>query len=229
MAQAYLQQYERFENKSIYLDSVSYYLNNIDVNTNLGMYISIYYLFLKEDYSSIMEQITSLNVDSLLNYSLVHTDYSNQDAWTCYRIGEACTKEGDLKLAFKFYQQAVRLAPYNLEFRNKYGVALFYDNKIDFAIDEFNFILNEDNNFVSAYNNLGYLHFNLGEKDKALLNYNYALKLNPNHKKTLINKSSLLLFYEDSVKALLDVKKLLQLYPEDQEVINLLNKFNESS
>ena len=52
--------------------------------------------------------------------------------------------------AEKFYQQSVKLAPYNLEFRNKYGVCLFNQDKLEFAIDEFKFIINEDNNFVSA-------------------------------------------------------------------------------
>ena len=229
IVQAYLQQYERFEKKSYYLDSASYYLNSVDLNTHKGIYIHIYYLFLKEDYSSIAEQVRILNADTLLNNKLIYTTYSNQDAWTCYRIGEAFTKLDNLNLAFQFYQQAVKLAPYNLEFRNKYGVALFYDNKIDFAIDEFNFIINEDSNFVPAYNNLGYLYFTLNNKDKALQYYNYALKLNPNHKKTLINKSSLLLFYEDYDTAFLYITKLLELYPLDNEVINLFDQLNELS
>ena len=76
-------------------------------------------------------------------------------------------KENSIDLALKFYQKSVELAPYNLEFRNKYGTCFFVNNRIDFAIDEFEFILNEDNTFVSAYTNLGYIYFSLGEYNKA--------------------------------------------------------------
>ena len=62
-------------------------------------------------------------------------------------------------MLFLFYQQAVKLAPYNLEFRNKYAISLFKMGRIEFAIDEFNFIINEDNNFVLAYANLGFIFF----------------------------------------------------------------------
>ena len=85
------------------------------------------------------------------------------------------------------YQQAVKLAPYNLEFRNKYGVCLFQQKKLDFALDEFQFIINEDNSFVSAYTNLGYLNVQVGDKNEAMKYYNYALSLDPNNIQTLIN------------------------------------------
>ena len=158
---------------------------------------------------------------------MIEKDYSNKDAWTSYRVGEAFLNQGFYYESFQFYQNSVKLAPYNLEFRNKYGVSLFYNNKIEFAIDEFSFIINEDNNFVSAYTNLGYLYFSVGEKKKALSYYDYALTLNPHHEKTLINKAELLLLDNKIKDAFICVDKLLKLNPNHREGIMLLKQLNE--
>ena len=125
------------------------------------------------------------------------------------------------------YQQAVKLAPYNLEFRNKYGVCLFRQNKFDFAIDEFQFIINEDNSFVTAYTNLGYLSLKLGNKNQALQYYNYALSLDPQHIKTLINKTELLLLDNHKKGAFICVNKLLSIDPNNEEAKTFLNILNE--
>ena len=130
--------------------------------------------------------------------------------------------------AEKFYQQSVKLAPYNLEFRNKYGVCLFSQEKLEFAIDEFQFIINEDNNFVSAYTNLGYVSLQLGKREEALMYYNYALTLNPRHERTLINKAQLLLLDNNKKDAFICVDKLLLINPDNEEVQILLNILNET-
>ena len=43
--QAYLQQYERFNPHPFYLDSAANYLSKIQLDTNQGIYVHIYYLF----------------------------------------------------------------------------------------------------------------------------------------------------------------------------------------
>ena len=68
--------------------------------------------------------------------------------------------------------------------------------RFQFAEDEYNFIINEDNNYTSAYANLGFLYFTIGSYSKAKNYFDYALKLDPNHEKTLINMSQLLIFEE---------------------------------
>lgn len=227
LIQAYLQQYERFNPHEFYLDSALIYLNNLDLMSDEGVYVHIYYLFLRGDYDLITVRINEIGIDNLLSNFLIHKDYSNKDAWTSYRIGESFMKQDLLENALLFYQQAVILAPYNLEFRNKYAICLFEQNKIGFAIDEFNFILNEDNSFVSAYGNLGYIYFMNGDILKALENYNYALKLDPYHEKTLINKAELLLFDNKPKEAFICIQKLLHVNPDSEEGLILLNKINE--
>jgi len=227
LAQAYLQQYERFEPYEFYLDSAYTYLSNINLNTKRGLYIYIYYLFLKNDYETIIDYINTLGIDFVLNNYFNEKDYNNQDAWSCYRVGESFFQNKLFIEAEKMYQQAVRLAPYNLEFRNKYGVCLFRQNKFDFAIDEFQFILNEDNGFISAYTNLGYLSLKMGNKNQALQYYNYALSLDPNHIKTLINKTELLLLDNQKKDAFICVNKLLSINPNNEEAKTFLDILNE--
>ena len=227
LAQAYLQQYERFEPYDYYLDSAFTYLKKIDLDSKKGLYIYIYYLFLKNDYESIIKQVNEMRLDVVLKHYFNNKDYNNQDAWSCYRIGEAFFQHDLFIEAEKSYQQAVKLAPYNLEFRNKYGVCLFSQNKFDFAIDEFKFIINEDNNFISAYTNLGYSSFKLGDRNQALDYYNYALSLDPNHIKTLINKAKLLLLDNNKKDAFICVNKLLSINPHNEEAQTLFDILNE--
>ena len=225
--QAYLQQYERFESYDYYLDSASVYLNEIDFRSKKGFYIHIYYLFLSENYNEILDKVKLIGVDVLFDNYLTEKDYSNQDAWTSYRIGESFMKQNQSYDALQFYQKSIELAPYNLEFRNKYGVCLFENDKIDFAIDEFQFIISEDSGFVSAYTNLGYAYSSLGEYEKAFSYYNYALQLNPYHEKTLLNKISLHLLEEDIENALFYINKILTLNPLQEEANYLLNQIND--
>ena len=227
IAQAYLQQYERFEARHYYLDSALKYMEFIDLSDNQGIYINVYYYFLKQDYNHIIQEVNSLGVQDLLQNKLINRDYNNKDAWTCYRIGEAFMKNANLQLATSFYQQAVKLAPYNLEFRNKYAVALFDQDKVQFAIDEFVFILNEDPNFISAYANLGYIYFFLGQKEEALQYYNYALKLHPYHETTLINKAEFLLFDNNKKDAFICLEKVLEINPDNEKAKILLKRINE--
>ena len=227
LAQAYLQQYERFESRSYYLDSALYYLNKIDITSDQGVYMNIYYNFLRNDYDQIIQEVQNLGKNYLLSNHLISREYSNKDAWTCYRIGEAFMKKQNLELAHDFYQQAIKLAPYNLEFRNKYGVVLFEQNKVQFAIDEFQFILAEDHNFTSAYANLGYIYFSLGKKEMSLQYYDYALRLDPYHEKTLINKAEILLLDNNKKDAFICIEKLLRINPENQQAQNLLKILDE--
>ena len=142
-------------------------------------------------------------------------------------MGEAFFKNDRFKEAEKCYRQSVKLAPYNLEFRNKYGVCLFKQNNLEFARDEFEFIINEDNNFVSAYTNLGYLNLKLLNKKEALKYYNYALKLDPNHEETLINKAELLLLDDNKKDAFICIDKLLLINPNNEKAKSLYYYLNE--
>ena len=65
------------------------------------------------------------------------------------------------------------------------------------------------------------------ENKKSLSYYNYALKLDPNHQKTLINKAQLLLLGNNKKDAFICVDKVLSINPNNQEAKSLINYINE--
>src|SRR5207245_1425375 len=97
--------------------------------------------------------------------------YSNTDAWTAYRIGTSYSSTADNDKAITFLQRAVDLAPYQFDFRNKlaqlqYQVALDSEPQtenskpqtlLDDARKNFQFILNENPKYASAWVSLGYI------------------------------------------------------------------------
>ena len=224
ITQAYLQQYERFESKPIYLDSALIYLNNNDLKSEVGLRNYIHYYFLKNNFDVIISKVNELGLEYFTDNKSSIKDYANRESWNYYRIGEAFLYNKIYNSALFFFNKAISLAPFNLEFRNKYGVTLIKDNKVTFAIDEFEFILNEDSNFISAYTNLGYAHVLNMDYDKALFYYNYALTLNPNHIKTLLNKGALCILTQDYNYAFICIEKVLILSPDNIEAKNLFNE-----
>ena len=67
----------------------------------------------------------------------------------------------------------------------------------------------------------------MNQKNKALTYFNYALALDPNHEKTLLNKAQLLLLDNKIKDALICVDKLLMLNPDHDLGLLLLNQLNE--
>ena len=55
IANAYLQEYDRFSQNPAYLDSAFNYLRFIDMSTKEGLYSSIYYFFLSKEFNKISE------------------------------------------------------------------------------------------------------------------------------------------------------------------------------
>lgn len=95
---------------------------------------------------------------------LIHPSIDNENAWTAYRIGEAYFTLGDALNAEKFYKKAVDLAPFYPAFRSKYALTLATQKKKFEARTQYQMVLNQDPEFVSALTNLGYLW--LEEKTK---------------------------------------------------------------
>ena len=160
--------------------------------------------------------------------------FNNFDAWTCYRVGEAFYNQKKYNSSILFFKQASDLSPYNLNFLDKYGSNLVMVNRFDEAKEKFQFIINENNQFVSAYNNLSRLYFenyleNQYEGDKNLSNYycDIALSINPIYKEAMLNKIDLFIVDNDFQDAKLLLIKILDLYPESKDAELLLNKINE--
>ncbi|MCC6582024.1 MAG: pilus assembly protein TadD, partial [Phycisphaeraceae bacterium] len=132
-AEAYINQHEKFDRSPALLDSALKYLRNKtteDLQKNIHALVRIYYL--KGEYGNILSCVSKVGNDILLNKVLTKISHDNKDAWTCYRIGDAYTYSAATEpghAGSRFYEQAVRLAPHNLEFQNKLAGDLYGRNK----------------------------------------------------------------------------------------------------
>ncbi len=222
-AEAFLNQLEKFdEHNFALLDSAKKYLPDAtveDVSSNLGLLVRLNYL--KGDFGKIVSYVNSIGAEKLLNEMLVKKSYDNNDAWTCYRIGEACveklkqeeTSSHELLLkASGFYGKAVELAPYNYEFRIKHGSVLFRLSKKEEAKKIFETTTAENPKYAPALCNLGYCYFEEKNYAKAEELYNKAIALDPDYQLALINKVNLLKVLKrdkEAEKLIERIKKLL--------------------
>lgn len=210
-ARAYLNQYEKFENKPIYLDSALTYLKDkteTDIKANIEPLVQLY--FIKNDFNKIVSYINKLSDQTILNTLLIKKTYSNDHAWTSYRIGEAFYNLGDLQRAINYYKKAVDLAPYVLDFKNKYGSALAAKGLLPNAEKEFNEILKENPKHVSALTNLGYVKLAQGNVKEAEQLYFKALSLDPDYEALLLNIAGLYAYKKDYKQAEIYLNKILK-------------------
>lgn len=189
---AYLSYFEKFSPNSSYLDSAKKYFND-ENSDSITEYFSqlIRWAFLMKDYKKL---ISYTNTQSAI---LEHfrSSVMNDDAWTSYRIGEAYYSQNDLGNAINYYGKAVELAPYNPDFRNKLAGAQLDSENIVGARNNYEFILKENPDYVSAYVSLGFLIFKFdGNYRKADLMYEKALSLDPDNIQALMNKAGIQIF-----------------------------------
>lgn len=215
-AKAYLNQYEKFENKSYYLDSALIYLKDkteSDIKANLEPLVQLY--FIKNDFNKITNYTNKLGDQTILNNLLIKKSYSNDHAWTSYRIGEAFYNLGDLQRAINYYKKAVELAPFGLDFKNKYGSVLAAKGLLSNAEKEFNEILKENPKHVSALTNLGYIKLAQGQVKNAEQLYFKALSLDPDYEALLLNIAGLYAYKKDFKQAEIYLNKIIKRNPNN--------------
>lgn len=215
-ARAYLNQYEKFENKSYYLDSALIYLKDkteSDIKANLEPLVQLY--FIKNDFNKIANYANKLGDQTILNNLLIKKSYSNDHAWTSYRIGEAFYNLGDLQRAINYYKKAVELAPFGLDFKNKYGSVLAAKGLLSNAEKEFNEILKENPKHVSALTNLGYIKLAQGQVKNAEQLYFKALSLDPDYEALLLNIAGLYAYKKDFKQAEIYLNKIIKRNPNN--------------
>lgn len=217
-AKAYLNQYEKFEQNTAYLDSAQGLLkddNVIDLGKNLHLLLQLY--FSKQDYTKVLAYVNKMGEDKCLNTLFTKQSFDNADAWACYHVGECNYYTGKYPASVKWFKQAVKLAPYNLEFRNKLGSALASTNDINSASSEYEFILKENPKHVSAYTNLGFIKLQLGFPAEALRLYTIAVKLDPDYEPLLFNLAGYYAFQKDKKQAVNYLQKILKKNPGNQK------------
>jgi tetratricopeptide (TPR) repeat protein len=227
-AKAYLNQFEKFENKSYYLDSALIYLKDkteTDIKTNLEPLVQLY--FIKNDFNKIATYTNKLSDQTILNTLLIKKSYSNDHAWTSYRIGEAFYNLGDLQRAINYYKKAVDLAPFVLDFKNKYGSALAAKGLLPNAEKEFTEILKENPKHVSALTNLGYVKLAQGNVRESEQLYFKALRLDPDYEALLLNIAGLYAYKKDFKQAEMYLNKILKRNPNNLKAKQALSQIKQ--
>ena len=222
MARGYLLEYETYHPDENYLDSAAKYLQlsfPSDTNYFYNALINLY--FLQKDYQSIIAFVERMGVKDLMTNYLKTQEFSNYDAWTSYRIGQAFEDNGSYIVANSYYGNAVQLAPFNLDFQTKYGGLLVNMNKLGKAKDIFEFIISEDPKYTSAYVNLGFVYLNRQEIDAAKKTFKKALALDPDNIQALINLATIYLYESDKVKFQEYYDRAVLLEPENKMIKKL--------
>ncbi len=213
-AVAYLQQFERFDNKPYMLDSAAYFLNKLGSKASQKN-LWVHYYFLRQDYSAVSELINEIGEKSFL-HSLNKTSYSNDDAWTAYRIGEALATLGKNQ-SLKFYQKATELAPYIPDFMNKYATALVATGRVEEGVTAFKKLLNELPNHKEALNNLGFVYMQQGKLQLAQLYLEKSLAEDPDYEKGWLNMASFHILQENKPMAMKAINEVLRINPRNEK------------
>ncbi len=224
-AKAYLNQYEKFEQNPVYLDSAKYLLGNkSDLSKNRYALLQLY--FMQQDFSQILSLLNTLGEKRCYDSLFVKQSYQNEDAWAAYQIAEAAYNSGNAPLAFKWFKRAVELAPYNLDFRNKLGSALAGANNLKDAITQFEFILRENPKQVSAYSNLGYIRLVQGSEAEALRLYSLGEKLDPDNEALLLNLAGYYFYKKNAPQAKKYLERVLKKNPKNQKATMAMQQLN---
>ncbi len=225
MAMGYLREYESYTRESSYLDSAFAYLEKYQDSSNSYVFkVWIDYYFLKKDYTSLIHFVEKTGIEKTLFNFLTKQNYNNYDGWAAYRIGQAYDSQNRLSLALQFYERAIKLVPYNLEFQNKYGTLLVKQHKLAEAKKVFEFAINENPLLAISYLNLGYLYALEKQMDKAKTNYQQAIKLNPDYLQAIINLAGVYYLEGNKNKAKVLLKRALIIEPDNKNVLLMLTE-----
>jgi tetratricopeptide (TPR) repeat protein len=215
-AKAYLNQYEKFEPRSYYLDSAALYLKDktdTELKANLEPLVQLY--FIKQNFAQIISYVNRLTDAYLLRSKLTITSYSNENAWTCYRIAEAFYSTGNTTRAIVYFKKAVSLAPLGLEFKNKLGSALASNGQLAEAEKQYVEILQEFPKHVSALTNLGFLKLQRGDVMNSQTLYFKALALDPDYEPLLLNIAGLYAYKKDFKQSKQYLERILKRNPNN--------------
>jgi tetratricopeptide repeat protein/cytochrome c554/c'-like protein len=222
---AFIAYYEKFNFDQSVLDSALKYFPGItkdDVHKNFSSLVQIY--FLKREYSKIIYYANQ--VGDALSF-LNKKSYANTDAWTCYRTAEAYESLDQPENALRFYRRAAELAPYELDFQNKYGTILMQTGNPAQAEKVFEFIISEYPKYPAAFSNLGYIYLSIkGDTIKAKELYDEAIALNPDYWQAWYNKAGLYAYQKKFPEAKKILNYILKRNPADEKAKQILNSIH---
>lgn len=216
-ARGFLQQYEKFTQDPQFLDSARLYIER----AGYPLYEEVNWYFLKENPKGLTERIQDLGVSNVLK-RLKTKDFTNDDAWTAYRIGQSFDNLNDASKAVIFYERAVELAPFELDFRNKYANSLLDLDRRTEGLQQMEFVFQEYPYYAENLNNLGYFYAQEGSLEKAREMYNRVVSLHPDYTPGLMNRAGLALYEERWNDAEIDLLQVLAVDPNHKKAKEVL-------
>ncbi|MBS1637024.1 MAG: tetratricopeptide repeat protein [Bacteroidetes bacterium] len=225
-ARAYLNQYEKFDMKAMYLDSARALLSDKKQDLDKTICLLVQWAFCKQDYAKVIQYAGQFGEDALYKDYLQKKSYDNAHAWTAYRIGESYNGTGNAAAALRWFQKAVELAPYYMEFRNKLATCYAMNNRLADAEKEYLALLKEYPKHVSALTNMGYMKFTQHKLIECEQYYNRALKLDPDYVPLLMKCVDLYIVKQQYAEASKVLTHMIKLDPGNQAARMMLGKLN---
>ena len=177
LARAYLAYFDKFQQDSSMLDSVSSLIDKNATNKDSWNGLRLHYLFNLQNWTEIIKLSQS---------------YKTLIAWENYRIGEAYFQQANWSLAISYFQKALNKAPLNPAFKIKLSSAYFQNMEVDKATRLFKEVLAEQPNNVLANYNLALCYLYSGKKGIAKMLFKKVISLNPDMPKAWIKLIGLL-------------------------------------
>ena len=224
---AYLQQYERFEQNDLFLDSALVMLQQVELMAYKSEWVHYYYL--RNDPAGIVGMIDQNGKHQLWLNSLNTTSLANKDAWTNYRIAEAYRKFGDFSKALLFAAQAVELAPHHPPFMLKLGSVYALQQDYEKAKTFYERSLAMNSQQSEGWSDLGYVQLALGDSESAEKSLIKALQLDPDYLMAKVNLASVYMAAQRFDQARFWLQEVLQIDPTNKRVNAALDYLNEQN
>ncbi len=229
-ALAYLQQYEKFEQKPQYLDSAATILKADKNNSEKNIHAFIKLYFLQKNYRAIIQLIEATGEQKCYTQLFIKKRYDNKDGWASYQIAEAYMNvdqqfnSANFNKALKWLAKACQLANYNLEFKVKYGNTLALLNMIEPAKQQFESVLKEHPKNISAITNLGYIYLTEGKEKEAINLYMKGLQFDPDYEPLLMNIAGYYAYKKQYKTAITYLNQILSKNPSNAKAKQALKQ-----
>lgn len=131
-------------------------------------------------------------------------------------------------LAIDYYSNVLNIDPSNIQ--AKYAIAMFYQEtgRYEEAIKEYEAILSENEKFVFAHYNLGYVELVYNKNyEKAIGHFEKAVEINPKYPDAFYNIGFCYELLGDIQKSLDNYRKAIELEPNHQKAVEGLNRIDK--
>lgn len=219
---AYLQQYERFEAETEYLDSAYALLTKESVDAWSQERVN--YFYLSNDSKGFARWVDRKGLDFWIQ-EWTKQSYSNSDAWTCAKAAQMLEVLGRTQEAQRCYEQAVRLAPEIPSIRSKWATFLAKNGKSSQAEAEFRIVIDQQPFHLEAASNLGYILAQRQAFEEADKWFRTSIARNPLYVRGRVNAIQSLVAQGRWSDALIELERAERIVPQNTDVRELRIRF----